>query len=283
VSFRQHLDAVADIVGRTMGVNALVEVGCGKAFFLDLLAARGVDISGFDPSYEGDSPLVQSRYFDASVDMQASGLILRHVLEHIQNPLVFLESLRDSNGGKGLIYIEVPCLDWILQRRAWYDIFYEHVNYFRLCDLQRMFGGVIESGHLFGSQYIYIVAELSSLKVPKIDGKDLVSFPVDFFDGPSFLDGGSSAQSIVWGGASKGVIFSLLRERAGWPVSAVIDINPAKQGCYLPATGLLVHSPAEVLPGLAPGSTIYVMNSNYIGEIKAMSDNAFDYVGVDNE
>jgi methyltransferase family protein len=282
-SFRLHLDVVADIIGRTMGAESLVEVGCGKAFFLDLLADRGVDISGFDPSYEGDSPRVQKRYFDASVGMQASGLILRHVLEHIQNPLSFLGSLRDANSGKGRIYIEVPCLDWILQRRAWYDIFYEHVNYFRLGDLQRMFGDVIESGHLFGGQYIYIVAELSSLKVPEIDDKDLVTFPLDFFGGPSFLDGEGSAESIVWGGASKGVIFSLLRERAGRPVSAVIDINPAKQGCYLPATGLPVHAPGEVLPDLAPGSTIYVMNSNYIEEIKAMSDNEFDYVGVDNE
>ncbi|MEP5323791.1 MAG: methyltransferase, partial [Marinobacter alexandrii] len=79
------------------------------------------------------------------------------------------------------------------------------------------------------------------------------------------------------------VIFSLLSERAGDPVSAVMDINPAKQGCYLPATGLPVHSPDEVLPGLAPGSTIYVMITNYHEETKAMSDNAFDYVGVDNE
>jgi hypothetical protein len=63
----------------------------------------------------------------------------------------------------------------------------------------------------------------------------------------------------------------------------VIDINPAKQGKYLPGTGLLVRSPTQALPSLPQGSTIYVMNSNYLDEIKKMSAHAFEYVRVDHE
>ena len=77
------------------------------------------------------------------------------------------------------------------------------------------------------------------------------------------------------------MIFSLLRERAGYPVSTVIDVNPAKQGKYLPGTGLKVESPDEALKKLAVGSTIYVMNSNYLEEIREMSGNTYNYVGVD--
>jgi len=66
-------------------------------------------------------------------------------------------------------------------------------------------------------------------------------------------------------------------------VSIVIDINPAKQGKYLPATGLQVYSPVDVLPTLASGSTIWVMNSNYLQEIKNMSGNNFNYRCIDNE
>jgi hypothetical protein len=68
----------------------------------------------------------------------------------------------------------------------------------------------------------------------------------------------------------------------GQPIVAVIDINPAKQGKYLPATGLLVESPDDVLARLNPKSTIYVMNSNYMEEIRGMSRDIFDYVGVDH-
>ena len=56
----------------------------------------------------------------------------------------------------------MPCLDWICKHRAWFDIFYEHVNYFRLTDFQRLFQRIEDSGHLFGGQYLYVVAELAS-------------------------------------------------------------------------------------------------------------------------
>jgi hypothetical protein len=280
--FEKHLGAVASIVERTIGKNSLIEVGCGKAFFLELLNARGFDITGFDPTYEGNSPRVRRRYFEADSGMNVEGLILRHVLEHISSPYNFLKNLKYANGGQGEIYIEVPCFEWILQKKAWYDIFYEHVNYFRLSDLQCMFDEVIEYGRFFGDQYIYIVADLSSLKNPEKDSTRAVQFPDDFIDRVCSISSVRKDGAVVWGGASKGVIFSLMRERVGQPIVAVIDINPAKQGKYLPATGLLVESPDDVLARLNPKSTIYVMNSNYMEEIRGMSRDIFDYVGVEH-
>jgi hypothetical protein len=78
-------------------------------------------------------------------------------------PYDFLCQLRDANGGGGMIYIEVPCFDWILSERAWFDIFYEHLNYFCLTDFDRMFDRVIQKGRFFGDQYLYVVADLASL------------------------------------------------------------------------------------------------------------------------
>jgi len=93
----------------------------------------------------------------------------------------------------------------------------------------------------------------------------------------------NSEYSAIWGGASKGVIFALLKARMGAPVTCIIDINPAKQGKYLPMTGLRVQSPEEALSSLPNGATIFVMNSNYLQEIKQMSGNAFNYIGIDHE
>jgi C-methyltransferase-like protein len=75
----------------------------------------------------------------------------------------------------------------------------------------------------------------------------------------------------------------LLKARAGQPVDTVIDINPSKQGRFLPATGLVVKSPEKALGELPEGSTIFVMNSNYLEEIKQMSGNQFHCIGVDHE
>ncbi len=283
-SFKMHLEAAMAIVERSLGRQALVEVGCGKGTFLEMLAARGIDITGFDPAYEGDNPRVERRSFAPGSGIAARGVVLRHVLEHIQAPHDFLRQLQAANGGGGRIYIEVPCFDWILEHRAWFDIFYEHVNYFRLSDFRRMFADVIECGRLFGGQYLYVVAELASLRTPQFDAADAVDFPEDFLRHCG-NDASASAASpaAIWGGASKGVIFALLRARAGRPVATVIDINPAKQGKYLPATGLRVQSPAEALVALPQGATIYVMNSNYLDEIREMSHNAYHYVEVDRE
>lgn len=281
--FKVHLQSVAELIENSMGRASIVEVGCGKGFFLEMLLARGVDVIGFDPTYEGDNPRVVKRYFEPSIGIKAKGLVLRHVLEHIQDPFQFLLQLKAANGGNGKIYIEVPCFDWICEHRAWSDIFYEHVNYFRMSDFHRMFGTVVECKRLFGNQYLGIVGELATLKPPIRDASDGVVFPENFMQ--SLYDSGPPERSSValWGGASKGVIFALLKARSGQMVGPVIDINPAKQGRYLPATGLLVQSPAMALSMLPAGSRIYVMNSNYLDEIKQMSGALFEYVTIDGE
>lgn len=286
--FQEHLESVSNIIDRCMGRDSIVEVGCGKGFFLEMLLGKGFDVTGFDPTYEGNNPRVMKRYFEPGVGIKANGLVLRHVLEHVPDPFKFLLQLKEANGGSGKIYIEVPCFDWICEHRAWFDIFYEHVNYFRISDFYRMFGTVVESGRLFGNQYLYVVAELATLRNPEISFKDRVIFPKDFTHSIAASSRikphqAESSQVAIWGGASKGVIFALLKARAGQSVGTVIDINPAKQGKYLPSTGLLVQSPSEALAILPMGSTIYVMNSNYLEEIKKMSNNAFEYIEVDHE
>ena len=281
--FLEHLNSVEKIIERSMGKMSLVEVGCGKGTFLEMLLADGFDINGFDPTYEGSNPRIARHYFEPSLGINATGLILRHVLEHIQDPFGFLQQLCKSNGGQGLIYIEVPCFDWIYTHNAWFDIFYEHVNYFRLSDFHRMFDNLLDSGRIFGNQYLYVVADLASLKQPVYNKKSHVAFPEDFLRGLNEQDRAEKSRTAVWGGASKGVIFTLLKLRLNQAVGTVIDINPAKQGKYLPGSGLLVMSPEDALQTLPHGTTIFVMNSNYLQEIKQMSNNFFNYVSIDHE
>ncbi|MBD0328245.1 MAG: methyltransferase domain-containing protein [Pyrinomonadaceae bacterium] len=281
--FRAHLNAVADLVEATMGPTRLIEVGCGKGTFLQMLLARGIDVTGFDPAYEGTDPRVRKEYFSESLGISCEGLILRHVLEHIADPMAFLRRIAASNGHKGLIYIEVPCFEWICRNRAWYDIFYEHVNYFRLSDFDRMFDRVLYSAQAFGGQYLTVVADLATLRNPVRNPCDPVEFPADFTKHLTSETERSVGPTIVWGGASKGVIFALLRARAGHPVHRVIDINPAKQGRFIPGTGLQVLSPEEGLAGLPEGSTIYVMNPNYLDEIRAIAGSRFICRGVHND
>ena len=224
-AFQRHLLDVQAIVERHLAGRRLIEVGCGKGLFLEQLAAAGYAITGLDPTYEGNNPRVIKQYFSPDTGLQADGLILRHVLEHVPAPYEFLRGLRESNRGSGLIYIEVPCLDWIAAHGAWFDLFYEHVNYFRLADFSRLFSNVLESGRVFSGQYLYVVADLASLRSPLCGPDDDCELPATFratieASRARLAERRGAGQAAVWGGASKGVIFSLLMNRAGAESSA---------------------------------------------------------------
>jgi SAM-dependent methyltransferase len=284
-AFQAHLVDVAGVVERHFAGRDILEVGCGKGAFLQQLRARGHAARGIDPAYEGDDPGIVRALFAPGLGIRADALVLRHTLEHIADPLAFLASLRDANGGQGLIYIEVPCLDWILEHRAWFDFFYEHVNYLRLADFARLFGRVLESGRLFGGQYLYAVADLATLRAhADVPRADPVVFPADLFRG---LDAaralGVSGRGAIWGAAAKGVMFAHHAMRAGVPLDLAIDINPAKQSGFLPGTGLPVLAPEAALARLGDGARIYVMNSNYLDEIRRAGGDRHAYIQADRQ
>lgn len=280
--FREHLSSVKEIIHRHFGNGSIIEVGCGKGYFLEYLLEAGYDITGIDPAYEGDNPRVIKACFAPDLGMTVDGIVLRHVLEHIQNPYQFLRQIADANGNQGKIYIEVPCFDWICDHRAWFDIFYEHVNYFRLSDFDRIFSNIHESGHVFGGQYLYIVADLASLTTPKVGHDEPFVFPKDFLSPIArFATRAKKSKVAVWGGASKGVIFSLYLKKHGIDVEMMIDINPAKQGRYVASTGIKIISPETAMRQLNRGDDVFVMNSNYLQEIKKLSNNWFNYIKVD--
>lgn len=279
------LDA-ASLIERHIGRQGLVEVGCGKGYFVELLTSRGMDVSGCDPAYEGSNPRIAKRFFSPTSHLTATGVVLRHVLEHIPDPITFLRQIRDANAQSGLIYIEVPCFDWIATHRAWFDVFYEHVNYFRLEDFNRIFDRILAAGHMFGGQYLYCVADLSSLRNQAKTDWSPTTLPPDFLSDcsatqPTRISPNATA-SAIWGCASKGVIFALLRERTGYPIQVAIDLNPQKQGMYLPGTGIPVVSPAAGLASLPKGSAIYIMNSHYADEIRELGGADYEYTQVDN-
>jgi hypothetical protein len=283
-AFRRHLESVADEVTASMDCAAVVEVGCGKGRFLEVLWARGIDAIGFDPAYEGSDMRIRTQLFGVDVRIRATAIVLRHVLEHIPDPVAFLAAIRDANGGGGTIYVEVPCFDWIRSHRTWFDVFYEHVNYFRVQDFRRMFGSIRTLGHCFGGQYIRLVADLASLRSPGPDTGAEPSVPADFLGSlhRSIAVDGLRRPVAVWGGSSKGVIFSILRDRLGHGVNHVIDMNPAKQGRHLPVTGLRVISPTEALRSLPEGTHTWVVNSNYLPEIAEVAGSHLRLLTIDD-
>ena len=272
LAFRSHLEEVLGILFSSINKKQSgIEIGCGKGYFLEMLSNAGADVIGYDPAYEGTNPRIIKKYFGQSEsDVLPNYVLLRHVLEHIESPWSFLEHLACKCLSGTLIYIEVPCFDWIVDHNAFYDVFYEHVNYFTLEVLTSAFGTVFTQGKLFGDQYLYVLADLSTFKVPdRYSGERYATLPFEnHIDSLISKFSPTRTGLYIWGAGAKGVTFSNMLLTKGVDVSAIVDINPAKQDKFAGLSGIPIKSP-DVVVNRFEGVDLVVMNPVYLEEIKA--------------
>ena len=103
--FNNHLESVSKIIEQKIGKYSIIEIGCGKGLFLELLEKMEFEITGFDPAYEGSNINIIKAPFEQKSHLEAEGIILRHVLEHIKNPYEFLDNISLANNEKGKIIL----------------------------------------------------------------------------------------------------------------------------------------------------------------------------------
>ena len=275
VAFQTHLDTVLQKL-LSFGIKGkkVVEVGCGKAVFFEKMLREGIDCIGFDPTYEGNNPAIIKDYFSEKYNqINADVIIMRHTLEHIPEPFSFLHTIAKANNYRGNIFIEVPTFDWIKNKQAFWDIFYEHCNYFTEESLSLMFNDTI-TGNFFGGQYIYLWGDLSKLKntiaLNKNSNYNVEKiFNQKFEHYQNLLSKNNSAA--VWGAGAKGSTFLNLLDKEMLNVQYVIDINPAKQNKFIARVAHKINAPSILETN--PVENIIVMNENYLEEIKAIIKN----------
>ena len=81
----------------------------------------------FDASQAGNNPAIE-RYLNENEKSNRLSEVLRHVRTR-SNPYKFLSMLK-TVFCNAKVYIEVPNYDWIVANKTFFDITYEHVNYF---------------------------------------------------------------------------------------------------------------------------------------------------------
>ncbi|HMF72711.1 MAG TPA: class I SAM-dependent methyltransferase [Flavitalea sp.] len=268
--FLKHLDHVYQILdSHGLQNKKIIEIGCGKALFFDILLKKGLNAVGFDPTYEGENPRIIKEFYSNKSNEVGDVIIMRHTLEHIPDPFSFLHTIAEANGFKGTIYIEVPTFDWIIGKSAYWDIFYEHCNYFTESSLSKMFHEA-KTDSFFGGQYIYLIGDLSQLK-DTIDHSDTFVTDASGFsmqrDAHASLVKTSKSKAI-WGAGAKGSTFLNIMDPERIFFEYVIDINPAKQSKFIGGTGHPIFSSDALRT--RPVNEIFVMNENYLSEIQSI-------------
>lgn len=284
----------------------VVEVGCGKGAFLNKLLAHPENHSeavGFDPSYLGPERLgsrarLIKEFYTPATAIPADAVICRHVIEHIPEPLGLLHTIRAAVGSAGTtqVFFETPGVDWILRNRIPWDFFYEHCSLFTAESLryalEKSEFEVIDVKRVFGEQYLW--AEGCATAKPlephrktavqshertqpvretlptlhqlarefSTDEQARVERWTELLDklsrgGPVF----------AWGAGAKGVTFCNLADPERIKLAGVVDVNPLKQGKFLPGTGHPIVTPEIALA--ANASAVLVFNPNYTAEVRS--------------
>ena len=283
----------------------VVEVGCGKGVFLKKLLAHADNRSegvGFDPSYLGPEAPPGGRvkfvkdFYGPATALPADVVVCRHVIEHVPEPLDLLRTVRAGVGesGETRVYFETPCADWILHNRVPWDFFYEHCSLFTAASLalalERAGFSVTDVRHVFGGQYLWaegiagrtrgvgdgVLSTPSLTEVMRTVGvrPETVglarAFAVEEHSRlarwGSLLAGLSARGPVfVWGAGAKGVTFCHLADPDCRRLAGVVDVNPAKQGKFLPGTAHPIVAPEAATGAVA----VLVLNPNYVAEVRA--------------
>jgi len=278
--------------------KVVIEVGCGKGEFLRLLCKDGRNQGiGFDPSYIGPDTAEQGavRFIRAFYDSQQTQyapdfVCCRHVIEHVQSPLEILQAVRQAIGNRmnSFVYFETPALPWILDTVTFWDFYYEHCSYLTAENLTWAFEQtgfqVLETHLAFDKQYICVEAKPALANrtaepaiprcVPDLWSK-IQSFLVRLKERMEACEEKIDAFSraggcAIWGAAAKGTTLVNTIDPLNRRVRFLIDINPAKQGKYVPGTGHPIVSPEQLKERSGHLAGIVNMNPNYLEENRSI-------------
>lgn len=271
----------------------VLEIGCGKGDFLTALVEKtGCEAIGIDPGFRGDGRALDPRirfvrdYFDPSqVTHPVHSVICRHTLEHVQDVAAFMAAIMQVIGRDADVQVvfETPDVARVLSEGAFWDIYHEHCSYFTIGSHARLFRraglDVRHSALVYDGQYIVQYARPGS-GATRPEEDDLAAtlaaaaaFPAKVAQTQEtwrkvILDAHRrGARTALWGGGSKAVAFLTTLGLGAEEVDQVIDVNPFKQGKFLPHTAHRVEAPGALLA--APPDQVIVMNPIYRDEIAA--------------
>ena len=251
--------------------DCAVEVGCNDFYLTTRLAAVCRHVVGVDPQWRGkkarieqDNVAVLGKCINEvepthEIPARPDLILAVHTLEHIAEPLKDLTGLIDFAADEALIVVEVPCFDTQLRLLRFDQVFHQHIQYFSVSSLIKMFGklGCGYVKHTFNYQFwggTLLAMFRKGQPVSEIDFMPISAvvsakerFLARCYDTTQQLE--SCGSRLFAYGASQllpTLAYHLRSDMAEF--EAVLDQSPARIGKYFP--GLV---PQIILPNQAQG------------------------------
>lgn len=267
---RRYIEFIAEWIASFLSPSSrILEIGCHDGCLLELLAKQGHSCEGVEPSPFAEVArsrglLVHREFYNEQRFEKGKYdlVITRHVVEHLPEPVAFVESIARLLKVDGLLYVEVPNSLGSLEQSFYPEFHVDHISYFtaaslewllRRCGLHEILH--LESYHAYMKFPFLAAIARCSHAGRSYPGKWLIdfrmedllqSFPIRH---ARYLQRLRSLRTegrlAVWGTGSIGTQFAI---DAGWKLDEVVyvDPNPANQGKLLSVTGHPVFPPQVI-------------------------------------
>jgi len=272
--------------------KTIVEIGCGDGYFLQLLSADGANrCFGFDPAATKPATecsgvtIVREEFSIDALDGPVDCVVMRHVLEHVSQPRVFLTELRQAldEQDAARLLIEVPNTSQLLSALSIWEVIYDHYTYYTGYSLRGLLARsgfkVIRATTRLAGQFITAEARPASRDSAAQLGREgelltrkrLREFAaardglVDYWKSRLAAWHHAGRRVLVWGAGAKGVMFMNTVDTCH-NVAAAVDINPDKAGRFVAGTGHEVLAPRDIV--VAPPDIVLLTNEVYEAEIR---------------
>jgi hypothetical protein len=270
--WKEHLNAtIGQIIDRLPPNATVIEVGAGDGHFIKAIASKRPEgrYIAFDPNGAMSANQGQVEFFAElflpaihMAQFKPDLIICRHMLEHLENPLEFVQALSFATQWENLdtaLFIEVPCIDRVFTTGRTVDFFYEHNSHFTSESLSRMLSRanakieLLECG--YEDEVVYAYAHLAGSASARHHAVDLARQSVHFYTRAQRNDQQVQRQIqklkgktvAFWGGTGKAATFinRYGANEADFPI--VVDSDMGKVGTYVPGTGQEIRSPQYLL------------------------------------
>lgn len=154
-TMRAHFDGyAADVVAELeLGADDLVvEIASNDGSLLEAFSRRGVKALGIEPA-RNIAELARERgidticrFFDENVGREvrvergaAAAAVANNVLAHVDDTRGFLAGMRELVAPDGMVVVEAPYLDELLERLEYDTVYHEHLCYFSVAALAHLY------------------------------------------------------------------------------------------------------------------------------------------------
>lgn len=256
--YRKHIVRTTEILKEHVKQDGeILEIGCGNGMVLEMLHQDGYErVEGHDPAHAKNLPYVSSQYWTPSAKTYDL-VVLRQVLEGIPNILEILEAVCAQLNDDGALYLEITNSRYMLENASTITLYHECPQYFSEIALNHVLNRlgfyIHDTHHFFRGDITGIVAKKMRLRIP---GRPKLAI-LDAYE-----------NVYIWGVSGRTIHFLTNYGLDESAVKCGVDIDPNKQGRYIPHTGQRVVSPEDCVSS-APDAVI-VLNETYVCEVAKM-------------